>query len=70
MIIFRVVLLFLLVLRTVSVCLLLLFLSMLPLEKKKKVLQVEARNTIDLILVPVTAPQTKLPPTIGQDSFF
>ena len=69
MIIFRVVLLFLLVLRTVSVCLLLLFLSMLPLEKKK-VLQVEARNTIDLILVPVTAPQTKLPPTIGQDSFF
>ena len=37
---------------------------------KKKVLQVEARNTIDLILVPVAAPQTKLPPTVGQDSFF
>ena len=49
MITFQVVLLILLVLRAVSVCLLLSFLSMLPLEKK--VLHVEACNTIDLILV-------------------
>ena len=51
MITFQVVLLILLVLRAVSVWLLLLFLSMLPLGKK--VLHMEACNTIDLTLVHV-----------------